>query len=144
MSMKSCMEYQAMCYSPEGSSSIQYSRGIAHFVCHLHSYLFFGVLEAAAGWTGVWMGHSWVLRARGAGSPRIRSSLHSRGDKWNHTGKEYFDNCWWLCYRHAVSRHCENGESRLELYKSAVPQIDKLAWKQWLDKVQRQGEGIDI
>lgn len=45
---------------------------------------------------------------------------------------------------HAVSRHYGNGESGLELYKSAVPQIDKLAWKHWLDKVQMQGEGIDI
>lgn len=47
-------------------------------------------------------------------------------------------------YRHAVSRHYENGESGLELYKPAVPQIDKLAWKQWLDKAQMQGEGTDI
>lgn len=98
MSVKSCMEHWAMCYSPEGSSSIQYSRGIAHFVYHLDSYFFLGVLEATAGWAGVWMGHSWVLGARRASSPRIRSSLHSCSDEWDHTGEKYFDNWWWLLW----------------------------------------------
>lgn len=37
-----------------------------------------------------------------------------------------------------------SGESGLELYKSALPQVDKLAWKQWIDKVQMQGEVIYI
>ncbi|KAL2309489.1 hypothetical protein Nmel_005690 [Mimus melanotis] len=42
------------------------------------------------------------------------------------------------CYRQAVSRHYGNGESGLELYKSAVPQIDKCLKTKYLNLLQQE------